>query len=92
VDLLVDHNGRIMYFVLSHGGLAGFGNRLTPIPWKILTSATQTDDGTFIVNIKGKSLKKAPSYDKINWPNFADPMWQQEINEYYSSKSGTRRE
>jgi len=34
-------------------------------------------------------LETAPGFDKDNWPDFADPNWQNTINSYYGTKSYT---
>lgn len=81
-DIVVDANsGRVLYGVLSYGGLLGMGDKLFAIPWRSLTLAS--DAKVFTLNVEKESLKSAPGFDKKQWPNFADEKWATTTHEYY---------
>lgn len=73
-DFVVSPEGRIQYMVLSHGGMLGIGDRFFAIPWKAVRPGLRGDDVALIVDISRDKLAKAPSFERNNWPNFADPQ------------------
>jgi sporulation protein YlmC with PRC-barrel domain len=83
--LMIDlANGRIAYAVLSFGGFLGMGDKLFAIPWSALT--VDTVEKQFILNVDKEVLKRAPGFDKDNWPNMADRSWGTKVFTYYGAK------
>ena len=48
-----------------------------------------TANKRFLLDIDKEPLESAPGLDKDNWPDMADPTWQNTINTYYGTKSYT---
>ena len=70
-DFMIDtENGRIVYAVLSFGGLWGLGDKLFALPMEALT--VDTDKERFVTNIRKDQLENAPGFDKDNWPKTTD--------------------
>ena len=87
-EIMLDvNNGRIAYAVLSFGGFLGIADKLFAVPWSALK--LDTVNKRFLLNVEKKSLESAPGFDKDNWPNMADPTWQNSINSYYGTTSYT---
>ena len=87
-EIMLDVNsGRIAYAVLSFGVFLGIADKLFAVPWSALK--LDTANKRFLLNVEKKSLESAPGFDKGNWPNMADPTWQNTINSYYGTKSYT---
>lgn len=83
--LMIDlANGRIAYAVLSFGGFLGMGDKLFAIPWSALT--VDTVEKQFILNVDKEVLKRAPGFDKDDWPNMADRSWGTKVFTYYGAK------
>ena len=81
-DLVVDiDTGNIMYAVLEFGGIMGFGDKLFAVPWHSLTAVPA--DGIFIIDQSKAKLKKAPGFNKNNWPDVGDRTWGAGIYEFY---------
>ena len=81
-DIMFDReDGRIVYAVLSFGGVLGLGDKLFAIPWRALELDTENE--RFVLNVPKEVLKNAPGFDKENWPDMANPVWAREIHEYY---------
>jgi hypothetical protein len=57
------------------------------VPWSALK--LDTENKRFILNVDKQRLDSAPGFDKDNWPDMADPSWQNTINSYYGTKSYT---
>ena len=65
--LMIDlGTGRIAYAVLSFGGFLGMGDKLFAIPWSALT--VDTLEKRFILKVDKELLKRAPGFDKEQWP------------------------
>ncbi|MBA2659332.1 MAG: PRC-barrel domain containing protein, partial [Nitrosospira sp.] len=43
----------------------------------------------FLLNVEKERLESAPGFNKDDWPDMADPSWQNTINAYYGTKSYT---
>ena len=87
-EIMLDVNsGRIAYAVLSFGGFLGIADKLFAVPWSALK--LDTANKRFLLNVEKKSLESAPGFDKDDWPDMADPTWQNTINSYYGTKSYT---
>lgn len=87
-EIMLDmNNGRIAYAVLSFGGFLGMGDKLFAVPWNAL--ALDTENKRFILDVEKDRLESAPGFDKDDWPDMADPTWQNQIHSYYGTKSYT---
>ena len=87
-EIMLDMNsGRIAYAVLSFGGFLGIANKLFAVPWSALK--LDAANKRFLLNVDKERLKSAPGFDKDDWPDMADPMWQNTVNSYYGTKSYT---
>jgi sporulation protein YlmC with PRC-barrel domain len=85
-EIMLEMNtGKVAYAVLSFGGLMGMGEKLFAVPWNALK--LDTENKRFLLNLDKKRLETAPGFDKDNWPDMADPTWQNTINAYYDTKS-----
>ena len=70
-DIMLDtQNNRVVYYVLSFGGLLGMGDKLFAIPPEAMK--LNTNDNCFILNI-----------DKDQWPNMADPTFRSNLYQHY---------
>ena len=76
--------GRIAYAVLSFGGFLGMGDKLFAVPWAALK--LDPANKCFVLAASKEHLKKAPGFDKDNWPTFADEKWAVQIHTYYKSR------
>ena len=84
-DLMIDlERGRIAYAVLSFGGFLGMGDKLFAIPWEALT--VDTKEKRLVLNVDKELLKRAPGFDKNNWPDMTDQTWGNSVYNYYGYK------
>lgn len=83
--LMIDlASGRVAYAVLSFGGFLGMGDKLFAIPWNALT--VDTVEKRFVLNADKELLKRAPGFDKNNWPDMTDRTWGVGVYSYYGAK------
>lgn len=81
-ELMIDLDlGRVAYAVLSFGGVLGMGEKLFAVPFQALQ--LRPDRHEFVLNVDKEKLKKAPGFDKNNWPSTADRTWGAQIHKYY---------
>jgi sporulation protein YlmC with PRC-barrel domain len=81
-ELMIDLDlGRVAYAVLSFGGVMGLGEKLFAVPFQALQ--LRPDRHEFVLNVDKEKLKKAPGFDKNNWPSTADRTWGAQIHKYY---------
>ncbi|HSK74966.1 MAG TPA: PRC-barrel domain-containing protein [Thermoanaerobaculia bacterium] len=84
-ELMIDmDSGRVAYAVLSFGGVMGMGDKLFAIPFQSLQ--LRPDHHDFVLDIDKDRLKKAPGFDKNNWPSTADRKWGAQIHEFYGQR------
>lgn len=83
-DIMIDPaTGSIRYAVLASDGFLGIGDRQFAIPWKSLK--LDIENKCFILDIAAERLKKAPGFDKDQWPDMADTTWHSTIESWYTS-------
>ena len=81
-DLMVDpEDGRVVYAVLSFGGILGLGDKYFAVPFERMTA--DRENKRMVLNVDKKRLESAPGFAKDNWPDFADPTIRQTVNDYY---------
>ena len=87
-EIMLDMNtGRVAYAVLSVGGFLGIADKLFAVPWSALK--LDTANKRFILSCDKERLESAPGFDKDNWPDMADPSWQNTISSYYGTTAYT---
>jgi len=88
-ELMVSLNdGKIVYAVMSFGGILNFGDKFFALPWRALS--VDIDNKQIILHVDKESLKNAPGFDKSNWPDMSDEKFTTEINLYYSYKPASK--
>jgi sporulation protein YlmC with PRC-barrel domain len=82
-SLVIDiDTGSVLYAVLEFGGFLAFGDKLFAVPWQSLAALPL--EGTFILDQSKAKLKKAPGFDKHNWPDIGDSTWGAGIFAFYN--------
>jgi hypothetical protein len=81
-DLAIDHlQGRVAYAILSFSEGLGLGNKLFAAPLPAL-SYRPTED-TFVLHVDKETLKRAPGFERSQWPDMSDRAWGEEIYAHY---------
>lgn len=81
-DFMIDtENGRIVYAVLSFGGLWGIGDKLFALPMDALT--VDTNNERFVTDVRKDQLEDAPGFDKDNWPRTIDRDFVTRVYTHY---------
>jgi hypothetical protein len=73
-ELMLDpKSGRIVYAVLSYGGMIGVGEKLFAVPW----DAFGFDEASrsLLLDATAAQLDAAEGFDKDRWPTEARPDW-----------------
>ena len=82
-EIMLDmETGEVSYAVLSFGGLLGMGDKLFAVPWKALK--LDTVNKRFTLDVAKEKLESAPGFDKDDWPDMADPTWQNTVKTFYA--------
>ncbi len=79
-DVIVGSNGRVDYIIVSHGGALGFGDKLTPVPWNMVTG---TEGDTITLNVTKDRLAQAPTIPSGEYAQFNTPEWNRKVHGYY---------
>jgi len=91
-DLVINmSNGQIAYAALGFGGILGFGEKLFAVPMNQMKIAHDSNDTYFVLHVTKDMLKAAPGFDKNHWPDFADPNWSKEVDNYYRQHQTTTK-
>jgi len=73
--------GKVVFAVMSFGGLLGRHDDLYPLPWNML--AYDTARGGYVVDLDEASVKSAPRYRTGDEPLF-DPAYGEKIHFHYT--------
>ena len=86
-DLVVDiDTGRIVYAILEPSVFLGINDKLFPVPWESL--AALPSEGIFFLNQSKEQMKRAPSFDKYDFPYMGYMSWGANVLKYYGAPSG----
>lgn len=88
-DLVVDTStGKICYAAVASGGFLGIGEKLFAVPFGDLKLTTSGEAGRevmhLVLDVRKDAIENAPTFDKSNWPNFADKNFTDKIDKYFS--------
>ena len=84
-EIMLDmRNGQVSYAVLSFGGFLGLGEKLFAVPWPALK--LDTDNKRFVLDASKDRLESAPGFDKDNWPDMADTVWEKGVHAFYGTQ------
>ncbi len=70
--------------MLSFGGILDIGDKLFAVPWQAFKLNTETHQ--FILDVPKERLQNAPGFDKSDWPDMAQPEFENMIHGYYGTK------
>jgi sporulation protein YlmC with PRC-barrel domain len=86
-NFMVDkRSGQVEYAVLSFGGFLGIGDSYYPLPWKSLKY--DTGQGGYVVDLDKDRLQGAPSYSRGEAPDWSNPGYGRQIDDYYGRFPG----
>jgi hypothetical protein len=81
-DLVVNaDDNRVVYAVVSFGGVLGVGEKLFAVPLSALKRAAEAN--TFILEIDQERLQNAPEFNQHNWPQMTDSQWITSVYTFY---------
>lgn len=71
-DVVMDDAGRVHYFIMTHGGVLGVGQKYCAIPLRsvAIRNGDSADSHWVELNISPKALEKAPTFTSDKWPSF----------------------
>jgi sporulation protein YlmC with PRC-barrel domain len=83
-ELIVDvANQRVPYAILSFGGALGVGSKLFAYP--INSFKPSTDQDKLVLNVSKDALKRAPGFERNNWPDWNDNRYRGEVDRYFKA-------
>lgn len=65
-DLIIDKNGQVIAIVVGVGGFLGMGEKDVAIGWEHVTRSGSRDDRVLHIDVTGKELRAAPSFNKAD--------------------------
>lgn len=80
-DLVIRPDGRVLYAVISRGGVMGIGERLIPVPFTFVSPSAE--EGEVRVDVARERFENAPSFSRNEWPEMIDPQQQEQVYGYY---------
>jgi len=84
-DIVIDaRDNKVVYAILSFGGLLGVGDKHFAIPWEALSF--DASEKIAVLSIDKDRLSNAPGFDKENWPDMGNPNWGTEVHQHYGFK------
>jgi len=85
-ELMIDtEDGKVAYAVVSYGGIMGLGDKLFAVPWSAFELCKE--EKCLLLDVEQSQLENAPGFDKSDWPDMAEPTWQEEVHSFYGTKT-----
>jgi len=80
-DIMVNEKGEIVYGVMSHGGLAGVGDKLFAVPPEALQTLGEVpnhpEKKQFVLSVSKATLDAQPGFNEKDYPTVPDPLFKQ---------------
>jgi len=91
-DIVMDEKGNARYFVMTHGGVLGVGQKYCAVPFRAgAVKAKEDSDARWIqLNISPKTLEKAPTFTSDKWPDFNDGAFTKETDTFFLDAPGVK--
>jgi sporulation protein YlmC with PRC-barrel domain len=91
-DIVMDEKGNARYFVMTHGGVLGVGQKYCAVPFRaVAVKAKEDSDARWIqLNISPKTLEKAPTFVSDKWPDFNDGAFTKETDTFFLDAPGVK--
>jgi len=84
-DIVIDaRDNKVVYAILSFGGLLGLGDKHFAIPWEALSF--DASEKVAVLSIDKDRLSNAPGFDKDNWPDLGNQTWGSQVHQHYGFK------
>lgn len=83
---LAPRTGRVIFAVVSHGGVLGMGDQLVVVPWRAFTWDDQEHQLT--LPITEDRLTNAPTITKDRWNQLSDQNFRQKVFSYFGIEPG----
>ena len=81
-DLVIDvNNERVYYAVLAFGGALGLGEKLFAYPVSLFSE--DTADNKLVLNVDKEKLKKAPGFERAQWPDWNRDRYRRDVEGYF---------
>jgi hypothetical protein len=81
-DLVISpEDNRVVYAVLSFGGVLGLGEQFFARPLSALKPAAEAK--TFVLEVDPERLRTALEFNQNNWPQMTDPQWITSVYTFY---------
>ena len=81
-DLVLDVNHeRVYYAILGFGGALGLGEKLFAYPVSLFSH--DTADNKLVLNVDKEKLKKAPGFERANWPDWNRDRYRRDVESYF---------
>ncbi|NLX04082.1 MAG: PRC-barrel domain containing protein [Phycisphaerae bacterium] len=83
-NVVIDmHEGRLVYAILSWGGILGIGEELAAAPWSALEARPRLD--TFRLDVTKNSLKSI-AYNEGDAPDLSNPAYARRIHSHFDQE------
>lgn len=92
-DIVIDpDSGEIKYAAVSMGGFLGVGEKLFAVPWNAFECRKENGEHVAILNVDKATLENAQGFNEENWPDMANPRWQEQNDRAYQSARRLQRQ
>ncbi len=81
VDIMLDEDSGATAYAVIATGFMGLGDRYLAVPWRAFRINSKKE--LVQLDISRDDFKRAPSFDKENWPAFPHADFIREVHDYF---------
>lgn len=90
-DLYIDPDrSRVVYAILSHGGVLGIGEKLIAVPWEAFQNPGQ--EKVFRLDVSKERLETAPNFTANEWNRTSEPDYVVLVYQFYNISPDWQRQ
>ena len=79
--IVVPQTRQIRFAVLAKGGVLGFGQSFSPVPWRAINIRSGED---YAINMSAKKLASAPTVERDKYAELDQPQVITRVHQFYS--------
>jgi len=91
-DLVLTPEGKVLYAVLSHGGVAGVGAKYFAVPWDVLDVRHVNGKWAVTLNMAKEALENAPTFQADDYKDLTNAEWVSRVHNFFNTRANREPE
>jgi PRC-barrel domain len=88
-DLMIGHDGKVVYAAVSFGGFLGLGDKMFAVPFEAVEIVRTDDDIYARMDVSEETLKNMEGFNQDNWPEQPNRNFRSHVGQRHAELPAT---